>query len=115
MSAKTHQKLMNIFASSCHQLPERSFFFKKWQFPVCARCTGTYIGNVLAVICAFFFIPRPEYLLVGCAVILTDWLVQFTGIRDSTNPRRLLTGIVGGYSLMSLLISLAVFAAKAIL
>ena len=24
----------------CHQMPERSFFYKEYQFPVCARCTG---------------------------------------------------------------------------
>ena len=30
--------------SGCHQMPERSFFYKGKQFPVCARCTGVIIG-----------------------------------------------------------------------
>lgn len=30
----------------CHQLPERSFHWGAWQFPVCARCTGLYLSAV---------------------------------------------------------------------
>lgn len=28
----------------CHQLPERSFFLGGRQLPVCARCSGLYLG-----------------------------------------------------------------------
>ena len=31
----------------CHQLPERSYHLWAAQMPVCARCTGIYIGAVL--------------------------------------------------------------------
>ena len=41
-------KLMEIGAmTGCHQMPERSFFFKGYQFPVCERCTGLLIGYPL--------------------------------------------------------------------
>ena len=33
----------------CHQLPERSFFWGAWQYPVCARCTGLYASAVLGL------------------------------------------------------------------
>src|SRR5262245_26197086 len=36
----------------CHQLPERSFHLWGAQLPVCARCTGLYIGSAGAGIVA---------------------------------------------------------------
>jgi len=34
----------------CHQLPERSFHLWSAQLPVCARCTGLYLGAALAAV-----------------------------------------------------------------
>ena len=33
----------------CHQLSERSFFIDGRQLPVCARCTGLYLGGLLGL------------------------------------------------------------------
>jgi uncharacterized membrane protein len=33
----------------CHQIPERSFFWGAYQFPVCARCTGLYASGALGL------------------------------------------------------------------
>ncbi len=32
----------------CHRLPERSFFLAGQQLPLCARCSGIYLGSLLA-------------------------------------------------------------------
>ncbi len=61
-------------ASGCLQMPERSFFYKGKQFPVCISLLG----------------------LMGF-----DWILQESGFRQSTNPRRLLTGFAGGFGLFS--------------
>ncbi|HEX7283845.1 MAG TPA: DUF2085 domain-containing protein [Vicinamibacterales bacterium] len=34
----------------CHQIPERSFFVDGWQLPVCARCTGLYLGALAGLV-----------------------------------------------------------------
>src|SRR5512136_14855 len=39
----------------CHQLPERSFFFHEHQSPLCARCTGMYLGFFIGLV---FLIAR---------------------------------------------------------
>ena len=42
----------------CHQIPERSFYWGAVQFPVCARCTGLYLGGVVGML-AVAAIRRP--------------------------------------------------------
>jgi uncharacterized membrane protein len=39
-----------IGAVVCHQLPDRSFFVSGTQWPVCARCTGLYLGGVAGML-----------------------------------------------------------------
>lgn len=101
--------------SGCHQLPERSFFYKGKQFPVCARCTGVSIGQLLAVLVNVVFLlgrkhngryalgTHAPFISALCLSVMgTDWLAQETKIKPSTNPRRFLTGILGGFGLFNL-------------
>jgi len=39
-----YAKTFGIGSAVCHQLPSHSYFFGKHQFPLCARCTGQYLG-----------------------------------------------------------------------
>lgn len=36
--------------SGCHQMYERSFNYNGYQFPICARCTGIFIGQIIGLI-----------------------------------------------------------------
>lgn len=98
----------------CHQLPERSFFIKGYQFPVCARCTGVLVGYIACLICHFIFGTRLSVCLAGCLVMFADWYIQYLDIKESTNIRRLITGIMGGYGVMGIQILCVKFAVKII-
>ena len=94
------KKLMRLGRRlGCHQMPERSFFYKGYQFPVCARCTGVIIGEIVALICVIFL--RVEWWI--CLLLLVpmgiDWGLQFLKILQSNNVRRFLTGLLGGFGL----------------
>lgn len=84
----------------CHQMPERSFFYKGYQFPVCARCTGVIIGEIIAI---FLLIFRIELNIITSVSLLSimglDWFAQFINLLQSNNVRRLITGINGGIGL----------------
>ena len=95
-------------ASGCHQRADRSFKYKGYQFPVCARCTGVLIGYLLSVP-MYLFWGESVLLCISCmGVMFIDWLIQYLKICSSTNLRRLFTGIAGGYGLMTIQIMILV-------
>ena len=103
MKILTYERLMRIGRrSGCHQMPERSFNINGRQFPICARCTGVLIGNIIAYTMFLIYALPMQFCFIGCVVMLADWLIQRLGIRESTNIRRLITGIIGGYALSTI-------------
>ena len=94
--------LMRIGAfAGCHQMANRSFFYKNYQFPVCARCTGVLIGYATALISIQVCLPSFQVGSIFCMIMFSDWFVQYMKIKESNNIRRLITGILGGYGLIS--------------
>lgn len=89
--------------SGCHQLAKRSFFYKGKQFPVCARCTGVFIGHMTAII---LFFSKKQICLKTSVCLMSimglDWGLQEIDLVESTNKRRLLTGFFGGLGLYSI-------------
>lgn len=87
--------LQNLFF--CHRLPERSFFFRGKQFPVCARCTGILVGYLLGIIYFFIFGRIPILLaLIFLIPLVVDGFGQYLNHWVSTNRRRFITGIFAG-------------------
>lgn len=84
----------------CHQMAERSFFIKGYQFPVCARCTGVILGQtagVIGLICGLRL-----HFVISCLLLIpmaVDWGLQFLKILMSTNGRRLISGLISGFGL----------------
>ncbi|MBP3759812.1 MAG: DUF2085 domain-containing protein [Firmicutes bacterium] len=96
-------KWLPIFCC-CHQRPERSFFVKGYQMPVCARCEGELIGILAALIAVWFL--RPPYWLMAVMMVpmAADGLIQGFTKYESTNLRRLITGILFGFGITMIVI-----------
>ena len=101
---KKWMKLMKIGeALGCHQMPERSFFYKGYQFPVCARCTGVIISAIIAYVIFFTKKKIPIGVCMAMSsVMLIDWSLQYLEIKESTNKRRFITGLIGGFGYSTL-------------
>ena len=102
----------------CHQMPDRSFFLKGYQFPVCARCTGVVLGEFLAIIallCGIRIYSIYAGLLVAPLVI--DGGLQYVRILQSNNARRVTTGTLAGFGLTYLyyylLLAIIIFICRA--
>ena len=71
--------------------------------PVCARCFGAAIGQLIALF-AWVVVGFPPYLISATLMLPMgiDWSAQeYVGIA-STNQRRLITGLLGGFGLSCL-------------
>ena len=94
---KIHQALMHFGATTgCHQMPERSFFWRGKQFPVCARCTGVFVGYLMGACILSIHRISLCLCLLFMLVMFYDWYIQFLHIKESTNIRRLLSGLLFG-------------------
>jgi len=88
----------------CHRIPQRTFKIKGRYFPVCARCTGFYIGAFSYFILAYFVYVQYTVYLIFIAFLMMipaflDGFTQLVGSRESDNKLRLLTGLSGGVGL----------------
>lgn len=105
---------MNILNIICHRKPERSFFIKGHQFPVCARCTGFYISLIMYFTYTYYFFVDYNPSLLTFAILLLvptaiDGLTQFFEYRESNNTLRFITGMLGGLGLGILIKALKYF------
>lgn len=107
--------LMKLGASAgCHQRPDRSFFFHGWQFPVCARCTGVLAGQLVGIPIAIKKNISTLTAVLCCETTMLDWSLQYSGVKKSTNKRRLVTGLLGGFGLAVIYVNIIRFVIKKI-
>jgi uncharacterized membrane protein len=105
----------------CHQIPSRSAFLWDSNMGDCLRCAAFYSAlalgaalpmratrNYLAQFCTRLPHPHPHWLHTAVAMfciltLLGDGLLPLLGWPPSSNPRRLLTGALGGWAVSSLI------------
>ena len=93
----------------CHTLPARTIALGGHYLPLCARCTGIYLGVAASYV---FLLVRRGFKVnalppVGVAIALTalllpmaaDGITSYAGLRSTTNELRFLTGLAGGAAL----------------
>jgi uncharacterized membrane protein len=96
--------LRSFCAFICHQRPERSFFVHGVQLPVCARCTGLYVGAALAVplaLIAASSLPsrRARYaLLLAALPTALTWTLEFAGAIPFSNTARAVAALPLGFA-----------------
>lgn len=91
----------------CHQRADRSFIICNHQFPICARCTGIMVGNIIAIIVPFF-IRTPLWLIVFVIPLIVDGTIQRLTKYESNNFKRFITGLLGGFGGLVFFIELGV-------
>lgn len=97
-------------ACGCHQRSDRSFHIKDIQFPFCARCTGLIIGEFLFA--PILLLMDFDWIIMAVSfigIMAIDGSLQYFNILESTNSRRLITGILGGIGYMLLTVKLIMY------
>jgi len=78
---------------------------------LCARCTGIGMGMMVGLLyvnyLAYLFLQYPGLVVAFVFPAAVDWLFQVFRLRNSTNPRRLVTGALVGQAYLVGLIALA--------
>jgi uncharacterized membrane protein len=108
----------------CHRIPARSFAFAGRPLPLCARCSGTYLGAVAGLIALTACgrrrasrLPAPAILAV-LGVFLLAWAIDgfnsfltlipgLPYLYEPSNLLRLVTGTLEGLALAAVLLPLA--------
>jgi uncharacterized membrane protein len=119
-------KMDAVAYAVCHRIPERSFFMGGQQLPLCARCSGTFLGVLLTVVTLAVTgrtrasrLPPREVLAVLVGFILlwafdgvNSYLTLVPGAPYLYEPRnwlRLTTGALNGLALGILTFSIFQF------
>ncbi len=93
----------SLYSTSCHQIPERSYFLGEHPYGVCSRCTAIYFAFMLGVILYPFIrklnnidLPSLFYLFVGVGAMLIDVGLDLLDIHKNTFITRDISGFIIG-------------------
>ncbi len=100
---KLFKKLKNIGKSPlCNNKPSRGFKVFGYCFPLCCRCTGIIIGALIGF-CFYNLSKQIEVtplVFIFMLPMVVDGMLQSLFKIESTNFRRIITGMMFGISLV---------------
>lgn len=114
--------IYQLLSFICHQIPSRSPFVAGSNAGLCFRCMAMYtalaagmalpLGTVIQRLrCGFYSLRHLplDRLVAGVGglfilLLIADGLLPMLGWPPSTNPRRVVTGFLGGWTIASLLV-----------
>jgi len=100
----------------CHQIPERTFFFNNQPLPLCARCSGTYVGAILGFVglqimgrrrvgelpANWTLLVLASFIVLMGSDVLNSYVSFFASAPQLYEPRNVLrftTGLLNGLAL----------------
>ncbi len=93
LDALMHRNYLALFFG-CHQRTERSLKILNKLLPLCARCTGIYVGIFIGLINQYFnWFPWYVSILLGVPLLI-DGILQKKKKYTSNNFRRMVTGLL---------------------
>jgi uncharacterized membrane protein len=92
-----------LFRVMCHGIERRCLLMFGVPMPICARCTGIYIGLFAGVVTFILFPIVEERLLrmtmyAAAVPMAIDGITQAIRLRESVNPLRLATGFIAAFT-----------------
>lgn len=88
----------------CHGRPERCLTIGGRKMKICARCVGIKTGHWTAILLSFFQLLPPWWVsLLLIVPMAIDGGLQLVFRIYSNNPRRVITGLLGGFGIGSLI------------
>lgn len=90
------EKVRLLGYAVCHQIEARSFFYHDLQSPLCARCTGMYLGGLLTLVYQAFQGRKGHFPPVWVSVILGILFIWF-GVDGTNSFLHFFPGLELGY------------------
>lgn len=92
-----------LFRLMCHGRIERSLELFDVPMPICARCAGIYLGMLFGILAFPAVLRLRERVMrvvafVAVTPLAIDGLTQLSGLRESTNELRIVTGVIAGFA-----------------
>ena len=88
----------------CHRQKDRSVEFFGLENFLCARCLGIVLGIISGAITSIFFQSISYVFIIMMVVpLIIDGSTQSLELRTSSNPLRLVTGVMFGFGMVLLI------------